>query len=323
MSYDDLIKEGIVKNEKGECFAPYNGIQSIMHCEGVKSERGLYRVWISNLQKMIRRGKLNEAITSMIECVETGDIFKTNVINRLAKVIVSEDIGLANPNLPLYCAKLIKKELTNDDLLQLVYILIKSKKSRLIDNLYHHCDKTFNYKFEEAFSMLKEAVKNKNLVEAVSYLNNCIEVSSGSKKMIVINEVKKRQQIYEVWDYILRKSGDVYDVNYALLELYVSQEKNSGKKLNIIQALLNIMFKDKIDFYKLEVEKYKGEWKRDLEVWPSSISYDKHSINNASRLGRGSEFFFKYGARLINKSDDKWLSEMEEKYTVSSKLKNT
>ena len=82
-SFTDLIEAGIVKNEKGECYAPFNGEQSITHCIGVKSERGLYRVWISNLQKMIRRGKLNESITSMIECVECGNVFKSNVINRL------------------------------------------------------------------------------------------------------------------------------------------------------------------------------------------------------------------------------------------------
>lgn len=316
MNYSDLIKADIVKNEKGECYAPYNGLQSIMHCEGVKSERGLYRVWISNLQKMIRRGMLNEAITSMIECVETGQIFRTNVINRMAKVIVSEDIGLANPNLPLYCAKLIKKELKNEDLLQLVFILVKSKKSRLIDNLYHHCDKNVSNSFEEAFSMLKSAITEKDIIKAVSYLNNCIEVSSASKKMITINEIKKRQQIYEVWDYILRKSGGIYNVNYALLELYVSQEKNSGKKLNMIQAVLNVMFKDEIDFYELDIEEYKGEWKTDTEIWPWSISYDKHSIPNALRLGRGSDFFFKYGAELYNKSDNMWLSQMDEKFKV-------
>jgi hypothetical protein len=324
MEYSDLIKAGIVKNEKGECYAPYNGEQSITHCVGVKSERGLYRVWISNLQKMIRRGKLNEAITSMIECVESGDVFKTNVVNRLAKVIVSEDIGLAYPTLPLYCSKIVKKydegKLTNEDLIHLVNVLVKSKKSRLIDNLYLHCEKGLTYSFDDSFKLFKEAINDKDVIKAVSYLNCCIDTSIGIKKTINLNGIKKRQQIYEVWEYILNKSGVVYRVNYALLELYISQEKNSGKKLNIIKYMLNIIFKWEIDFdscLDLCNEEFKGEWKRDIEVWPWSISYDKHSILNAYKLGRGDKFFFEHGAYLENKSDNEWLKIMEEKFKVN------
>ena len=107
-SYYDLIEAGYVLDRTGRCHARYNGVQSSPQCLGVKSERGLYRVWISNLQKMIRRGKLNEALTSTIECVETGKVFESNVINRLAKVIVSEDIGLACPTLPLYAKRFLE-----------------------------------------------------------------------------------------------------------------------------------------------------------------------------------------------------------------------
>ena len=305
--FTDLIEAGFVKNEKGECYAPFNGEQSITHCIGVKSERGLYRVWISNLQKMIRRGKLNEAITSMIECVECGNVFKSNVVNRLAKVIVSEDIGLANPLLPLYCSKVVKKydkgELTNDDLLKLVETLVKSKKSRLIDDIYHECDKSENFTFDEAFSLLKESIKQGELSKSVSYLNYCIETSESTKSVIVIKDIKKRQRIYEVWAYLLKLSGIgtiVYIVNYALLELYVSQEKNGGRKLNIIQALFNILLKYKIEWKSEEIKCEPLEWRRDENVWPWSISYDLHSILNANRLNRGIEFFFKYGAYLEN-----------------------
>jgi len=305
-TFDDLIEAGIVKNEKGECYAIYNGEQSITHCIGVKSERGLYRVWISNLQKMIRRGKLNEAITSMIECVESGDVFKSNVINRLAKVIVSEDIGLANPLLPIYCSKVVKKydkrELTNNDILQLVYILVKSKKSRLLDDLYHDCNKTYNLTFEKSFELLKEAIKNKDLLLIVGYLNSCIETSKGIKKTITIKDIKKRQQIYEVWKYILELSGFetiIYKVNYALLELYISQENNGGRKLNIIQAISNIILKEKLEFEK-EEPRIDLVWKRDENIWPWSVSYDLHSIPNAIKLNRGIDFFFKYGAYLEN-----------------------
>jgi len=42
---------------------------------------------------MIIRGKLDEAITSMIESVESGEVFRSNFINILIKVIVSEYMG--------------------------------------------------------------------------------------------------------------------------------------------------------------------------------------------------------------------------------------
>jgi len=190
-------------------------------------------------------------------------------VGMFLKVIVSEDIGLAYPTLPIYCSKMVKKydegKLTNEDLLKIVNVLVKSKKSRLIDNLYLLCEKGLTYSFDDSFKLFKEAFNNKDVIRAVSYLNHCIDTSIG---------IKKRQQIYEVWEYILTKSGVVYRANYALLELYISQEKNSGKKLNIIQAMLNVMFKWEIDFdscLDLCDEEFKGEWKRDLEVWPWSM----------------------------------------------------
>ena len=318
-TYEDLINAGIVKNSNGECYAKYNEKNSIVHCEGVKSERGLYRVWISNLQKMIRRGRLEEAITSMIECVETGEIFKSNVINRLAKVIVSEDIGLANPSLPIYCSKLIKKDnkqgLTNEDLLNLVYILVKSKKSRLIDNLYYYCKRNISLTFEESFLQLKKSIDENNLIDCVTHLNNCIEKSKSLNKSISIIGLKKRHQIYEVWNYILSLNKEVYEINKCLLEIYISHDKNSGRKLNMIQALLNVIYSKYIKLDE-EIEIIDLEWKRNETIWPWSVSYDKHSIKEYIKLNRGSSFFFKYGAYIENKSEEEWLIKLEEKYKI-------
>ena len=46
-----------------------------------------------------------------------------------------------------------------------------------------------------------------------------------------------------------------------------------------------------------------------------ALEYDKHSIINAYKLGRGDKFFFENGAYLENKSEDEWLLSMEEKFT--------
>lgn len=323
-TYEDLIKINLVKNDKGECYASCNGEQSIMHCNGVKSERGLYRVWVSNLQKMIRRGRLNEAITSMIECVETGEVFKSNVVNRMAKVIVSEDIGIANPRLPIYCSKFIKKEeVTQEDLIELTTILVKSKKSRLTDNLYFYCEKEITKTFEESFEYIKKNLKTNSkietleLIDMITHLNNCINKSKASKNKITIDNINKRQQIYEVWRYIIDKSkDDILEINKALLEIYISHEKNDGKKLNMIQAVLNIVFSDKINTSRETMLIEMVDWKRDLTVWPWSISYDKHSIKEYYRLDRGSKFFFNYGAHLENTSEEEWLQKLENNLRV-------
>jgi len=322
--YEDLIKINLVKNNKGECYARCNGEQSIMHCNGVKSERGLYRVWVSNLQKMIRRGRLNEAITSMIECVETGDVFKSNVVNRMAKVIVSEDIGIANPRLPIYCLNFIKKEeVTQEDLIELTTILVKSKKSRLTDNLYFYCEKEITKTFDESFEYIKKNLKTNSkietleLIDMITQINNCINKSKASKNKITIDNINKRQQIYELWKYIIDKSKDVIlEINKALLEIYISHEKNDEKKLNMIQAVLNIVFSDKINTSKETMLIDMVDWKRDLTVWPWSISYDKHSIKEYYRLDRGSKFFFKYGAHLENTSEEEWLQKLENNLRV-------
>ena len=327
-SYDDLIDSGYVLDRTGRCHARYNGIQSIPQCLGVKSERGLYRVWISNLQKMIRRGRLNEAVTSTIECVETGKVFESNVINRLAKVIVSEDIGLACPTLPLYSKKFLETFTETQgnnkaQLLDLVSVLVECQKSRLVDTLfilYHKTNKDI-LSFSDSFLLWKQSMSEKCVKGIVCHLNACIETSQTIKKQIKIGSFRKRQEIYYVWEEILRLSKAnvlLTQVNEALLYLYISQETNGGRKLNLIQACLNVVYADDID-WTIKVPDPKGsslEWKADPTIWPWSISYDKHSILDAAKLGRDRQFFFEHGAKLENRTTQTWLWDLEEEHKI-------
>ena len=325
--YDDLIQLGIVLDTSGKCFAEYNGLDSILYAIGVKSERGTYRVWISNLQKMIRRGKKKEAVTSMIECVETGQVFQTNTINRLAKIIVSEDIGLAYPTLPIWTAKWIRafEQLKPDDelkkkqmLLMLVDTLVDSPKSRLVDTMFCiYRDFDPKITFDQAFEDLKQAIEDGDLKRATSSMNACIEQSQSLKQTIRVGDLKKRQQIYLVWKYLLDYSHSIQlDVNLALMGLYSQQETNGGRKLNILQAMLNVMYNPSIDWTtplpgSLDLVNPLA-WHRDTSIWPWSISYDKHSLKHAESIGRGRDFFFQYGCVLANRTKEKWLLDTEE-----------
>lgn len=351
--YDDLIQLGYVKNHTGECYAKYNGAQSIIHAHGVRSERGLYRVWVSNLQKMIRRGKLREAITSMIECVETGPVFQTNTVNRLAKVIVSEDIGLADPFLPIWATEWLSryqdklKSVSGSDdirsandiqhlLLELVQRLVTPPKSRLVDTLYcrYFWNKPINevepQTFQQAYNSFVIALDIADLHSLIFFLNKCIELgsSSGSASasgQIQIGRYRKRQPVYKVWKHLLSLSYDVIEkINLALLDLYISQETNSGRKLNLIQASLNIVYSHRILEEKEGTDSLREspndlslrEWKRDTTVWPASVSYDKHSIRDAEEIGRGRAFFFTHGCLLGNRTTKQWLREAEEEHKI-------
>ncbi len=97
-SYRDCIYENIVLNEQGEVkIVNITSLpKSIQDVNYVLSGKGLYRAWLSNLQKSIRRGKVKDAIYSANQCIQFKGLFFSHIINRVCKVIISEDIGCAN-----------------------------------------------------------------------------------------------------------------------------------------------------------------------------------------------------------------------------------
>ena len=270
---------------------------------------------------MIRRGKLNEALTSTIECVETGKVFESNVINRLAKVIVSEDIGLACPTLPLYAKKFLESPDPRAEILKLVSVLVECQKSRLVDTLFilYHKENSKG-SFADSFLLWKLSMEKKCVQDIVRHLNDCIYTSQTTKKQIKIRSFRKRQEIYYVWEEILSLSKSnslLTEVNEALLYLYISQETNGGRKLNLIQACLNVVYSDDIDWtIKVPNPIQNLEWKVDPEIWPWSISYDKHSILDAGKIGRDRQFFFEHGAKLENRTTQTWLRKLEDEHLV-------
>ena len=110
----------------------------------VKTQNGYdFHELISALQKCIRRGLEYEAVSF---AVEFEGFNPTAFWNRL-KIIASEDIGCANPLMPILVETLYKhylesKQKLNDDAYRLfvvnaVVCLCRSPKSRIVDDLLH------------------------------------------------------------------------------------------------------------------------------------------------------------------------------------------
>lgn len=101
---------------------------------------------LSALQKCIRRGLEEQAVFFAVELDGFGSSGSTTLWNRL-KIIASEDIGCANPIMPILIETLEKsylksKEKLNDDshrlfLVNAVVCLCRSPHSRITDDLLH------------------------------------------------------------------------------------------------------------------------------------------------------------------------------------------
>jgi len=105
----------------------------------------------SNLQKAIRRGLLDQALSSFFAGFDLLNLFpgnqvalatQTNFINRLI-VIAGEDVGVANPRLlrttlPILYAMSARKQARDPGVLSsIIYELVESPKSRLCSHLFH------------------------------------------------------------------------------------------------------------------------------------------------------------------------------------------
>jgi len=101
---------------------------------------------LSALQKCIRRGLEEQAVFFAVELDGFGSSGSTTLWNRL-KIIASEDIGCANPIMPILIETLERsylraKEKLNDDsyrlfLVNAVVCLCRSPHSRIVDDLLH------------------------------------------------------------------------------------------------------------------------------------------------------------------------------------------
>ncbi len=284
LGYEDLIDAGEVVDATGRVhvrhFSPEE-IDSILRMSpvGIKdviSGRGGFGAWKSNLQKMVRRGKLNEALKSLQEIADMGGVFLSNVINRLCKVMVSEDVSVAEPWMARECYEFLayydtvkripniaRDEEFRNRLSLITKKLVLARKTRLpclaLSYLSHtrkagyekekilEEDKTW----EELFEKFKENMEGDGYFEEGAWIlmklnwEDSIMKKGDSLGGLSEKEKKlfgrKRKMIYKVWLYILKQSAvndDLWEINSYLLRIYAMG--GSETILNLMNAYMNL-----------------------------------------------------------------------------------
>lgn len=350
LDFKDLIEKGIVlDNEgrvKGEILSKDElKKRSVMGVKYTGDGCAYYDVCISNMQKMIRRGKVKEAIRTYIRIVEMNGQFISNVVNRLCKVIVSEDIGVASNYIVKECYDFLvyyesikgKDDISEDKefrdrSIKLITNLCLCKKSRLVDNTvsyYRKCEiSDLNIKalLEEDFDTIFEIFKKVDDFKiGVLCLSKLMYKETKNKITFEDNDIKKllsrkKKSIYHVWNYILVESkklnniniltsSSIFDINCNLLHIF---DMGGEVILNLVHAYLNIKLYKLIDWntYKFDVIHNWDDVKKE-DIYCDPCAYDKHTFYN-KHINKPTSFFFRYGAKLKNKVDNKELLEIED-----------
>jgi hypothetical protein len=329
-SFDDLIKTGIVLDEKGtvDVQKPETITLSILHVVQVASGRGLYRGWISNLQKSIRRGQAREACKSAYECGIMDGPFLSNVINRVCKVIVSEDIGCCNLFLPIKVANFldeIKNKSLNcteklDKLFEIIVDMCDSNKSRIVDIGLHLQRNLTCFKqaqkyenFDQSFNGLKKFMSMNELLGSIHALEHCMDYGKEIMKdekitneYLLINKSQHymKSKIFKVWDMLCSietcKNEQILKTNVALFKISI-ENKGNESILNMIHAICNIIYQDKLDYKDRYIKDkiYTCETIKDCnDIWIQSAAYDKH-VSRWKHPDRNTvDFFYLYGSKI-------------------------
>ena len=360
-TYTDLIRSNLVKNETGEIDIQKNvKTNNPIYCQQyVKDGTGIYSGWVSNSQKMLRRCKIRNLLVSVVKIFDTGDIFMSNIINRLCKVMISEDIGVAGTyDLILKCKQFLdfydkykekkRSETENatdmkelkDKFIDIVIRLGTSKKSRITDNLL--CCVKFGNKtirndftqdaFDKLFFELKQNTNKKDIrslirnVSILMWMEKCGLNKTTKERVNIPFYSRKRKRIYIVWSWIIEISKTKNEVLgqccNVLLDIY---ENSTCPLLNLIHAYLNFVLFENIEIlkkYELD-NKYIDTWEniQKYNVWIDSVSYDKHTTYGSCGKYRDTLFFFfRYGCKLANIFTDPEMYKLEnEIYRLCSK----
>lgn len=330
-SYDDLIKHHIVLDASGRVavveHSPVEGLNEVVY---VKSGRGYYDVWRSNAQKMVRRGLEEGALKSLVETASTNATCASNILNRFFQVMVSEDIGWAEPQLPLLAASLLKryydnKELLHDtsfqqEIIRGVQILTRAKKSRYVDYLCHLASiRLGNLGTIPPSEPLIQILADKSnpllsRVMAVVLLHRSSEQGkippSADPRL-----VRKRKVVFLAWQYLLaasrdldnrRKVGNLVNTRLrrqvsALLDLYLLPGGESI--LSLIHAVVLVSGEERkiLQWRALPKVETSPTWDEVMtwDIWPAACAYDKHT-QVGRMLGRDERWFYRYGGKISN-----------------------
>ena len=344
LSYKELIEIGEVKNETGKVYVRKHTVEdifkikrmSVVGIDYVISGRGSYRAWKSNLQKMVRRGKVREALRSVYETISMGGQFLSNIVNRLCKVMVSEECGPGEPWMAKICCEFLEyyeknkrgNELEKDISFQINILLLTkmfclARKTRISCLMKNYFNNVVDQKiilwdwdklFEEFISSVEEDDFNLGSQMLLRLIDNGSKLERG-EKLGELEEYqkklfgRKRKKIYIIWKYILDRSEKLdkrlWEINLYLLKIYIMSESS----LNLTNAYCNLMgyLQGRLDLKKPDLLEIKDgdnftweEVKKWKDIWIDSVSYDRHTKVGAE-LGRDWYFFYRYGAKIFPK----------------------
>lgn len=266
------------------------------------------------LQKSIRRWEIENALYYGNELIKT--IWVKTYLMKKTLIYLVEDIGFANLDLAFKVEKLIKqKDISNTEVLKLIWLLASSNKSREIDNcicsyrnLQHNEDAEFfkefdnelyfynRVKFNESIGSNKELKdwilegSNNNLFMNTEYTN--AELYSKYKLKVIKNIGK-----YIEWmDYNIRNT-------YTNLMWYTLEHwKWDWILLYYTFFYLYSKFKPELEYeidtnINFNLNKYSYETPRE----PADYIFDRHT-DKGKKMGRWFKHFFMEWSKLLNDS---------------------
>jgi superfamily II DNA or RNA helicase len=304
-----------------------------------------YDIAVSWLQKSIRRGLLDQSLYCAYHIMQLDldddgvvvrRIFTSHLLNRLI-IVLSEDIGPAEPALPIEIERMYTEVYADRSDLQrvqrnviaMIGLLVAAKKSRITDLLIHKNEDNKDDEDDEDEEDEDEDDDGIDLVDDIHYLTRwAIRATRRARKTRVafhykyngVNYYKEKQlEVYHIWALILEyaQDDDCYDSIVSLLELYQARGAKAGL-LHLIHALTLILFRlpdtwmdlesyDKhnpgyIKIFQCKV-KLHGLAGMAWKAWKYPImnsAVDMHTYYGRKYLGRSHYDFFKYGANLAN-----------------------
>lgn len=277
-------------------------------------------VWLSNLQKMIRRSKELEALASVYILHED---YSFQAYKRVCLTILSEDLGIAG-NVLLPKAKTIYDTKDFKGLTELVSYMTMLPKSRLTDLLIHFNKKPDNfYTIEEWFTEKKSNIPLLEILKSFSYY--AIEVHECKKRVSTdltkYGDKKRMKYVYSLWETILNKSTNTpfYQANIILMYFY---SKNTSEGiLHLIQAGLNLIYYYQKGLTILELPTIIEKEFDISDVKPDDIAYDKHTAKG-KQMKRGIRYFYNVGSLISPQFDLCREEEDEIKNSLVNSLKN-
>ena len=233
-----------------------------------------YDECISAIQKDIRCGLLEETLFWACEIYDMGGPFRSNLINRL-KVIVSEDIGIANSFAVVVVNELLMKTINKKKVLGIAKLLCLSPKNRWCDSIIHatmepdvkffpneHPRLVFNeWRFSKLFKSKEGDGKRlkrfmNNLIKSLELLDEegaCywvqkiydIPPNKQDSASRATSKGKSKDPMYAVWEELIRRSsigpcnfkGDDLIVK-GLLKLYDHRKNGRTERLYVVHAIL-------------------------------------------------------------------------------------